>query len=62
MPNKPGVIRKFTRMALAETLFTKCFICKGVGTVFINNSSIENVIIATEQVILFMKIYIEQTL
>ena len=41
VPNKPGVIRKFTRMALAETLFTKCFICKGVGTVFINNSSIE---------------------
>ena len=41
VPSKPGVIRKFTRLALAETLFTKCFICKGVGTVVVNNSSIE---------------------
>ena len=41
VPDKPGIIRKFTRLALAETLFTKCFICKGVGTIVIDNSKLE---------------------
>lgn len=40
VPSKPGVIKKFTRMALAETLFTSCFVCKGVGT-FIEDNRIK---------------------
>tara|TARA_R100001510_G_C7653886_1_gene212394 strand:- start:832 stop:1359 length:528 start_codon:yes stop_codon:yes gene_type:complete len=41
LPSEPGIVKKFTRFALAETLFTKCFICKGVGTTTVNNSRIE---------------------
>ena len=41
VPKEAGLIKKFTRFALAETLFTKCFICKGVGTLTVNNNRIE---------------------